>query len=90
MVGLLGFLYAALIVWRMTSGGVAVTHWSDYIFYGALPAAAYLLLLVSAGGLRSGVEFAYYGVAVGTLALLFIGIRDAWDIATWLTFHREN
>lgn len=90
VVGLLGFLYAALIVWRMTRGVVAVPHWTDYVYYGALPAVAYLLLLISGIGLSYGAEFAYYGVAAGALALLFIGIRDAWDLAVWLTFHRER
>jgi hypothetical protein len=31
-----------------------------------------------------------YGVAAASLLLLFIGIRNAWDIAVWMTMHQQR
>jgi hypothetical protein len=31
-----------------------------------------------------------FGVAAISLALLFIGIRNAWDIAIWMTIQRKQ
>ena len=61
----------------------------DYVFYGAFPGVVYLWLIAAAAGLWSDSLFGLYGLAVGTLALLLIGIRDAWDLAVWLIYHRD-
>jgi hypothetical protein len=87
---LVGLIFAGVIIARMVRRTVAVPHWSDYVFYGILPAAAYLGMLCSAAGLWSGASFALHGIAVAALALLLIGIRDAWDLATWLAYHRDS
>ena len=89
MPALLGFIYASVIVWRMARRGVSVPHWTDYVFYGAFPGVVYLWLIAAAAGLWSDSLFGLYGLAVGTLALLLIGIRDAWDLAVWLIYHRD-
>jgi hypothetical protein len=34
--------------------------------------------------------FALHALAVSVLALLFRGIRDAWDLATWFAYHRDG
>ena len=33
---------------------------------------------------------ALYGMAAAALALLFIGIHNAWDIAVWMTLTRPG
>lgn len=85
---LIGFLYVGMIVSRLVRGIPAVTHWTDYIFYGLFPAAVYFGLIASATDLLSGGAFGPYGIAIGALALLLVGIRDAWDLATYLAYHR--
>jgi hypothetical protein len=40
--------------------------------------------------LLSGAGFAAHGLAAAVLALLFLGIRDAWDLATWLAYHPDD
>jgi hypothetical protein len=35
------------------------------------------------------VAAALYGIAAASLALLFIGIHNAWDIAVWMTLTRK-
>ena len=87
---LLGFLYVGTIVSRLARGMPPVTHWTDYVFYGLFPVAAYLGLIVSAAGVWSVAAFGPFGIAVGALALLLVGIRDAWDLATYLAYHRDD
>jgi hypothetical protein len=87
---LLGFVYVSAIVTRLVRAIPAVTHWTDYVFYGLFPLAVYLGLMVSAAYLWSGAAFGPYGIAIGALALLLVGIRDAWDLATYLAYHRND
>ena len=84
----LGFGGAALV--RMVLGLFPVPHWTDYVYYGGLPVVIYAALLASGAGLWFGAPFAVHGLAVAALALLFLAIRDAWDLATWLAYHRES
>jgi hypothetical protein len=86
----LGLLYAAWVVRRMARSTVLVAHLVDYVIYGAFPAAAYLCLLVSVVGLWFGAPFALHGVAIGALALLLVGIRNAWDLAVYLAYHKDG
>ena len=86
----LGFAYVTRIVSRLVRGIPSVTHWTDYIFYGLFPAAVYVLILWSAYGLWSEAAYGHYGVGIGALALLLVGIRDAWDLATYLAYHRKD
>jgi hypothetical protein len=53
---------------------------------GRLPAIEHVWLLIAAWMLWRAVAFAEYGVALGVMALLLLGIRDAWDLATWLVY----
>jgi hypothetical protein len=55
----------------------------DWIWHGVLPCAAYTALLVAAIILRSATKTALYVVASVTLALLFVGIHNAWDAALY-------
>jgi hypothetical protein len=89
VVAFLGLIYAGIVISRMVRRRVQVPHWSDPVYYGALPGLAYLWLIASAAAFWSGSRLGPYGIAVGSLALLLIGIRDAWDLATWLAFHRQ-
>lgn len=89
-IALTGLAVGARSLWQMARGGVQIPHWSDYVFYGVLPAAAYLWLLAGGVALWSNVSIAPHAIGVGALALLLLGIRDAWDLATWLTYHRQG
>jgi hypothetical protein len=89
IIAILGFVYVSIILSRIIRGIPAPPpHWTDYVFYGVLPAIVYLALAVSAAGLWSGAAFGPYGVGIGALALLLLGIRDAWDLATYLAYNR--
>jgi hypothetical protein len=59
-------------------------HWSDFWAYGALPAAIYLALLANDAALALGARWAVETMAALTLGLLLIGIRNAWDLVTYM------
>jgi hypothetical protein len=60
------------------------THWSDFWTYGALPAAIYVLLLANDAALALGARWAAETMAALALALLLVGIRNAWDLVTYI------
>ena len=82
-----GAIYSILSVWRLGFGALEVPHWSDWLYYGVFPGVVYLALLVAGEAFWSGRAFAAHATAVGAVALLLLGIRDAWDVALWISQH---
>ncbi len=89
-IGVAGLLFVGIALARLVLGRFPVPHWTDYIFYGVLPIIIYAALVASGAGLWFGAPFAVHALAVAVLALLFLGIRDAWDLATWLAYHPDS
>lgn len=58
----------------------------DWLFHALLPLAAYATLAASACVARAYTRGAMFGVAAAALGLLFIGIHNAWDAATYHVF----
>ncbi|MEJ0013882.1 MAG: hypothetical protein WDM94_14990 [Bauldia sp.] len=85
-----GIMSAVAAFYRLASGKLTATHWSDYVFYGVLPAIGHVWLFVTAWMVWQQTAFAEYGVALGAMALLLLGIRDAWDLATWLVYNKKG
>jgi hypothetical protein len=56
----------------------------DWLWHVGLPTAAYAVLLAA------GIVAAMYVVAGTALALLFIGIHNAWDSAVYISTHRRD
>lgn len=81
--GLLGLIYSASIVFRLVIRRKFKVDVSDRIFYAAIPALGYLMMLIAAALLLmqwpAGVEM----IAAALLTLLFAGIRNAWDMTLW-------
>jgi hypothetical protein len=67
-------------VWRMfrSSLGGHASHWTDPWFYAVAPAAAYVALVVVACAGSA------LGVGAEAVAVLVLGIRNAWDLITWI------
>ena len=86
--GVFGVVYGGVIAGNMRRQGTAyIPVREDWVWNVVLPTLAYgLLVLMSILVWRHPVA-ALYAVASLTLALLFIGIRNAWDIAAWMTTH---
>ena len=60
------------------------THWSDFWYYGVGPAVTYSALAAANIAAFIHLPHSAYAVAICLLALLLLGIRNAWDLATWL------
>lgn len=63
----------------------------DWIWYAALPLAAYASLLVAAILLWWQAMASLFVIAGTTLLFLFVGIHNAWDAVTYITMqHRQK
>jgi hypothetical protein len=86
-----GLIWSVVIVRNMPKpGSEYVPVAEDWIWNVVLPGLVYLLMLAMAFVLWHHVAGALYGIAAASLALLFIGIHNAWDIAVWMTITRPG
>ena len=83
LIGLGNAAWACIAI-RANARGEDPPHWTDFWMYGASPLAVFLgLALVDAGLALKGV-WAVDLLAILLLVLLLLGIRNAWDLITWM------
>ncbi|GAC1334535.1 MAG: hypothetical protein NVSMB26_17420 [Beijerinckiaceae bacterium] len=88
---LVGLVYTTPIAVTLHRGNPPeIPHWSDFWCYGAAPVALYLCLAATAATITAALPLAAYALAGFLLALLLIGIRNAWDLVTWLAPRRQG
>ena len=88
LVGLCGLAYilrAAHRTWRLTAYRA---DFEDWVWFTILPVVAYGAIIASAIVLRAVPVQALFGLAGSVILLIVIGIRDAWDIVTYLAVQR--
>jgi hypothetical protein len=90
VIGLGGIAYTTSITIRMRRQKTYAPVTSDWIWHILLPLVAYVCLLGSGAVVWGSADAALYSVAAGALLLLFIGIHNAWDAATWMAVHRRK
>lgn len=90
VVGLGGIAYTTSITIRMRKQKTYAPVTSDWIWHILLPLVAYVCLLGSGAVVWGSADAALYSVAAGALLLLFIGIHNSWDAATWMAVHRKK
>jgi hypothetical protein len=83
--GLLGVLYAAVVVRRALRQSGYQPVFEDWLWHAILPTLAYAALLLSGMMLTRAVSEALLVVAGAVLLLVFIGIHNAWDTVTYVT-----
>jgi hypothetical protein len=82
---LYGLAYSAITARRIRHVALPeAPHWSDFWCYGAAPCAIYLALAGVAAALALHAAWSELGLGVVLMALLLIGIRNAWDLVTSL------
>ncbi len=77
----LGITTLALLRMRQFEAYAPVAE--DWIWHGGIPGLAYIALLIAAIELPMGTAFALDDIATVTLALLLVGIHNAWDVALY-------
>lgn len=90
LVGLGMVVYSVIILRRMWRVPHYQSTLEDWSWYMALPLLADVLLIVSALILSKNPDRALDIVAAAILLLLLVGIRNAWDMVTFLAIERSH
>jgi hypothetical protein len=91
LAGIAGVTYGGFIAAQMRRpGGQYLPVLEDWVWNVILPTLVYGCLLVTAALIWIRPPQTLYGVAVLCLLLLTIGIRNAWDIAVWMSFYKPT
>jgi hypothetical protein len=90
-VGIGGLVYVGVIAANIhRNRGAYVAVIEDWIWNVVLPGITYGGFCVMALLMPQHFEAALYGVGAGSMALLFIGIHNAWDIAIWISLRKQQ
>ncbi len=82
---LFGTAYAGVTGWRMVHHHLIETlDLADRLWYGIIPAIAYLVMIAAGVTLFRGLDPGVPLLAATLVLLLIAGIRNAWDITTWV------
>jgi hypothetical protein len=85
LAAVVGVAYGAYVFQGIFNVRAEVTpHWSDKYCYGLGPTLAYVALALIAFGFLRNREWTAAGVASVLVVLLLLGIRNAWDLVTYL------
>jgi len=90
--GAAGVIYGAITgrnLFRQKSSDYVPVR-EDWVWNVIMPSLAYAALCALGFLIWHRTELALFGVAALALLLLFIGIRNAWDIAVWMTTHHSG
>jgi hypothetical protein len=88
--GFAGLAYGAIVIYRARRQTGYKPDWEDWLWYSVLPCSAYAALALCALFLSTAPRFALFGVAGAALALLFVGIHNAWDAVTHMVVNRAD
>jgi len=84
LVGCYGIAYILRVAFRTKGLTRYTADLEDWIWYTVLPFIAYATLAAGAIALHPIPKDALFVVAGGVLLLIFIGIRNSWDVVTFL------
>ena len=90
LVGLGMVLYSIVVLRRMWRVPHYQSTLEDWLWYLALPLLAHISLIVAAFMLRENPDPALYIVGSAMILLLLVGIRNAWDMVTFLAVERAH
>ena len=93
LLGLIGLgmvIYSIIVLRRMRRVPGYQSTLEDWTWYLALPLLAYASLILAAFVLPGSPAPAFYLVALAMLLLLLTGIRNAWDMVTFLAVERAH
>lgn len=81
-----GIMYLGRVMLIVRRGTTYKPVLDDVLWHFALPLVAYTCLLVAAAMFRSRIDAALFTIAFAALLLVFIGIHNAWDTATYMAY----
>lgn len=89
LIGLGGTIYLAGIANRMRHIPDRQTPMHDWTWYLIFPLVGYVFLIIIAFVLPVNPTSSWYLVGLTTLTLLFVSLRNAWDLVTFLVLERN-
>ena len=90
LVGLGEVLYLIIVIQRMRHVPDYHTPLKDWLWYAVLPLIAYVVLITAAVVLPANPALALYFISAVMVALLFVGIHNAWYLVTYLAVDRSH
>jgi hypothetical protein len=90
LIGGAGLVYSLVVARRMRAQVEYRPVFEDWLFHALLPIAAYAVLIAVAWAPRRDLPGALFAVAGAAMLLLFVGIHNAWDTATYLVYVRRE
>jgi hypothetical protein len=88
--GVAGLVYAAVILRIVRNQTIYTPVLEDWIWHFTLPPIAYAILLIAALILQNNPTLSLFVVGGIVVLLLFIGIHNAWDAATYLALQQQQ
>ena len=82
--GIYGIVHIVRVWFRARRFESYTPDLEDWTWYTILPLMAYASLLIAAFAMRQQTVPALFGAAFATVLLIFTGIRNAWDVVTYL------
>lgn len=87
---MIGIIYTSITARRVQKQRAYTPDFMDWIYRVILPYLGYSSLFAAALIVRTHPTAVLFQVAAVTLLLLFLGIHDAWDNATFLVFYKRH
>ncbi|HUY78260.1 MAG TPA: hypothetical protein VMV29_15910 [Ktedonobacterales bacterium] len=84
--GACGMIYVIIVYLRMRRQKDYVPVLEDWAFHIILPLASYLTFVIGAFVLPFNPTPTLFAIAAATILFLLIGIHNAWDTVTYVTF----
>jgi len=84
IIGMCGVLYLSRIMVRTKRLTQYTPDLSDWLWYNIVPFASYGAILLGGVILLLSRQAALFALAAGVVLLIFVGIRNAWDVVTFL------
>ena len=88
--GVVGFGYTLLVLRHARRQSDYAPVFEDWLWHTILPLIAYAALFASSIALLSKPAAPLFFIAGAAVLLLFIGIHNAWDAATWMAIERSR
>lgn len=82
--GAIGIVYTMIVIRRSRQTTLYKPVLEDWIWHTVLPLVAYTAMVVSAGLLVFFETVGMFGIGGAAVLLLFVGIHNAWDSATYI------
>jgi hypothetical protein len=90
IVGAAGLIYTLMVVQRARKQTDYQAVLEDWLFHTVFPIAAYAAILIAAAVLGKDPDRSLFAIGAAVLALVLIGIHNAWDTVTYVAVARPE